>query len=198
MKNLIKIIEISTPIFTAIFGALYALMKTSFTQSYKNKERENLVNILKETDALKIDSEFKDILIDEYKNLVIRDLRGIDIPFKKYIAILESGLLDKYSNSQIRISNRFFEYSGKKLNVRIPRFYKVIAILNFVLSIIFIALGLALFLYTINSDNDYDLLRYFSLAGFSLLTLIFGFFMIDSFVAPINVARLIKKDLDNA
>ena len=193
-ENLFKFIAYTIPIVSSIFGAIKGVKSIKESSSkQKIKERENLVKIIQEVELLKIDENFKKSIIDEYKRFVVKAIKGIDIAPDKYKAIIDSGLLNKYSNSQIKISNRFFEYPENGISVKIPWIETVVAIFYSVFALILIVLGSAILLVAMN--NAQEIWRYLVLIGFSILTTAFGFYTISVFVAPVNVARIIKKGM---
>jgi hypothetical protein len=193
--NLFKIIAIVTSLIAAVIGTLKGVIKfKDSSSSLRRKERENLMKIIQELDLLKLDEDFKKSIIDEYKRLVIKETKGLNMAYFKYKAIIDAGLLNKYSNSQIKIANGYFEYPESGLGVKVPWYEKAISIFYSVLAFSLIGLGSAVLIMAL--DDSHNLLRYFLLIGFSILTTLFSFFTISTYVAPVNVALMIKKDIE--
>jgi hypothetical protein len=178
---------IITAVTSACVGLLVWFIKTQISSIYKNKERENIFNILKEIEVLNLEEvEFKKNVINEYKRVVIKDIKGIDVASEKYEMIVKSKILDKYSNSQIRIASRFFTYKEAGLVVKIPWFENVFAIFSFSLSIILLLLGMALFFIAISAEKKF--LQQMGGIGGAILVMVFSFYWIFVFVTPVKIA----------
>ena len=188
-----KVIEIVIPIITAIIGMYGGLRGGKLYKSSKTKKRENIFKILNEIDYLKLDNSFRQIIIEEYKKQVLFEVKGLNITSRNYEIIVGSRIQDLFTKSQIIIANRFFTYSDNKIVIKIPWIDKFLAILYFIISMISIVSGFVFLMYNINENHV--LLRYFSILGFSLLTMMYGFFSISIFVTPVNVAFMIKRKL---
>lgn len=101
--------------------------------------------------------------------------------------------MDKFTDSQIIIASRFFTYIDKKMDIKIPWNDKFLAIFSFIFSLLFIGSGFALLMHNINEYHD--LSRYFLILMFSLSIMIFGFYAISIFVAPVKVASMIIREM---
>ena len=188
-----KFFEIIIPVITAIIGMLGGLWGSKLYKSSKTKKRENSFKILNEIDHLKLDNGIKQMIIEEYEKQVLFEVKGLNITPRNYEIIEGSRIQDKFTDSQIIIANRFFTYLDKKIDIKIPWNDKLLSILFFILSIIFIVLSFGLFMDNINETHN--LLRYFLILGFSLLIMISCFYAISRYVAPVNVANMIKREL---
>ncbi|MFN0047846.1 MAG: hypothetical protein ACKVOU_01840 [Cytophagales bacterium] len=149
---------------------------------------------MKDIEQLDGDSEFKNTIVNEFKRVVIKEIKGIDVSYKKYKLIEKSGVLDKYSNNQIKAASKFFDYSGAKLVVKIPIFEKILSISFLVFAIFIIIISILIYALTLSTSGT--ILRYVLLMGTSILTMVCGFYIISEHSAPANVARLIKNDLE--
>lgn len=121
MEILHKAILVLIPVLISVLR-LTSSGKSIF--NFKRKRRENLALILREIDSLKLDSEYKNTIEEEYKRILLEEIKGFGItPYNNKI-IMESGILDHYTNSHIKLAYPFFDYSNSKLSIKINWFEK--------------------------------------------------------------------------
>lgn len=99
--------QLAIPFITGIFAILTASVKIWITTKRHQNNRKKTFEIIKEMNYLKSNSQLKAAIIDDYEKEVINDLKGIYIKPGDYLSLKESGIFDKFTNTQIKMASKF-------------------------------------------------------------------------------------------
>lgn len=187
-----KVLLLIIPFLTALTGLAAGIIKERLFVFNRKRKRENAYQILKEVIGLNLDEEFKAHVLEEYKRLVIHELKGFEVSSEQFKMIEDSRISNKFSNYQIKIAEQYFKYDKDKLEVKISGIQKFIFVSFFLVAVTLISIAFYL-IFIIEGMNNWKI--YFTIMGFAIITLLSGYYLVKIFVAPVNIAHLIKKEL---
>lgn len=155
-------------------------------------KRVDFVSILN----LELPDRIKEIYVEERNRYIFKKLKGVDISSKNQILLysLYEKLNDEYSWNQIKIASRYFKYDDGEITITIKKVDWFSMITFLILAISFIISGLiAIDVY--KDTNNLNINYYLKIIGFTFISILYGFYAIDRFVAPIQVAKMIDRSM---
>lgn len=191
-EDIFKFIGELAPVILTITSAAFIFLKYVLSYYFNYGERIRIVKILNEIDTLKIDNDFREIVIQDYKRVVLKETKGLNVSVINYSEILKSGILNKFSISQIKKACSFFKFD-KGFYVKIGYEDVFIGFFYLLLSLIYMLFTGAYLIFQITMYRD--MVQTVWSIGYFAIAAILGMYLISMFFVPLTIAYKIKREL---
>jgi len=193
MKEIIDLLTASLGLLTATF-TFYKFYSDYVT----NNKKTNLTNTDIESYTF-LPNELKDFYKEKQKRDIFYREAGIDASSNEQILIskLSLKLNNKFSSSKLKIASQYFKYNENDISINIRKVDRGLANFFMLFSIMLLLAGFTtIFLNLSSLFQQKETIKLFAATlTIGIISIVLGVHLISTYVAPVNVAQSIEKQL---
>lgn len=183
------------PLIVTSLSALTVFIVKSYNFLLNNKslQHKRFMELAKQKAFFQVNDDLEKIMADEYKQMLVNNIRGFKMTSYNNNLLDEASILKHYNSSDIKRIRGYLHFSKGKLNIIFTHVDRFMYYFHWFWAGTLLAIGFTRYV-TLNHHLNNS--TYYIQGGAYIATILFGLYIIYSFVAPFILAKKIKRELN--